>query len=249
VIALDIHTSQARFESMSPEEVLMWTCEMLPGKAVFASSLGAEDQVIFDMISRLGLDIPVFTLDTGRLFKETYELIEATQEKYGRQIKIYFPQAEAVQAMVEEEGVNLFRKGVDQRKRCCQVRKLEPLSRALAGYQAWICGLRRDQAESRSTAEVVGLDANGRTKINPLASWTDDVVWNYIKVHDVPYNALHDRGFLSIGCACCTRAVEPGESARSGRWWWEEDEHKECGLHFVDGKLVRRQPQPKDSIQ
>lgn len=243
----DLAANPIRFESMRPEEVLMWTCQTLPGKAVFASSLGAEDQVILDMVCRLGLDLPVFTLDTGRLFRETYELIETTQRRYGRSIKVFFPKAAAVEEMVEEHGVNLFRKSIDQRHHCCQVRKLEPLARALAPYDAWVCGLRRDQAESRADVPVVGPDGKGRLKINPLANWTQEQVWAYIRANDVPYNPLHDQGFLSIGCACCTRAVAPGEPARAGRWWWEVDEHKECGLHFVDGKLVRRGPSAGDS--
>ena len=234
---------------MSPEEVLAWTCEEFPGKAVFASSLGVEDQVIFDMICRLGLDIPVFTLDTGRLFKETYDLIEATRKRYDRRIELYFSQADAVEQMVREEGVNLFYKGIEQRKRCCQVRKLEPLSRALAPYRAWVCGLRRDQAESRSGTAVIAVDDNGRIKISPLVDWTDAQVWDYIRARDVPYNVLHDQGFHSIGCACCTRAVTAGESPRSGRWWWEQDEHKECGLHVVNGRLVRRNTQPEGTEQ
>jgi phosphoadenosine phosphosulfate reductase len=242
VIALDVHTNPARFETMSPEEVLLWTCEMLAGKAVFASSLGAEDQVLFDMVNRLGLDLPAFTLDTGRLFQETYDLLERTQQRYGRPIRVYVPKAEAVEEMVEAYGVNLFHEGIEQRKLCCQVRKLEPLSRALAPYEAWVCGLRREQAESRADVDVVGTDDHGRIKINPLANWTSAQVWDYIHAHDVPYNVLHDRGFPSIGCAGCTRAVRPGESCRAGRWWWERDEHKECGLHVVNGKLVRRGP-------
>jgi phosphoadenosine phosphosulfate reductase len=239
VIAFDIHANKTRFESMSPEEVLMWTCDMLPGEAVFSSSLGAEDQVLFDMISRLGLDIPAFTLDTGRLFQETYDLLDRTQKKYGRRIKVYFPKAESVEKMVEEHGINLFRDSVEKRKMCCGVRKLEPLARALAPYDAWICGLRREQADSRGDVDIVGTDDHGRIKINPLANWTNEQVWDYIHAHDVPYNPLHDKGFPSIGCAGCTRAVCPGESCRAGRWWWEQDEHKECGLHFVNGKVVR----------
>lgn len=247
MVTTDIHPNQARFESMRTEEVLVWMCEALPGKAVFASSLGAEDQVLLDMISRLELDLPVFTLDTGRLFRETYELIETTQQRYGRSIKLFFPQAAAVEHMVEEHGVNLFHTSAELRKQCCQVRKLEPLARALAPYEAWVCGLRREQTESRADVPVVGPDGKGRLKISPLANWSNDQVWDYIRTHDVPYNPLHDQGFLSIGCACCTRAVAPGEPARAGRWWWEEDGHKECGLHFVDGKLVRRGPSAGDS--
>jgi len=224
----------------SAEEILSLLSEQLGKDIVFASSLGAEDQVIFDMISRLGLDIPVFTLDTGRLFQETYDLIDATEKKYNKKIKVFFPKHEAVEEMIAEDGVNSFYKSAELRKNCCHVRKLEPLSRALKPYNAWICGLRRDQAETRSGVKVLELDGNGRIKINPLINWTEEDVWNYINKYDLPYNKLHDKGFLSIGCAPCTRAVVPGEHVRSGRWWWETPEQKECGLHVVDGKIVRK---------
>jgi len=224
----------------SAKEIMTWANETLGKDIVFASSLGAEDQVIFDMISRLGLDIPVFTLDTGRLFQETYDLIYATEKKYDKKIEVFFPNHEAVEEMVNSDGINLFYKSAELRKKCCHVRKLEPLSRALKPYRAWICGLRRDQAATRSEVKVIELDGNGRIKINPLIDWTEEDVWDYIKKYDVPYNKLHDQGFLSIGCACCTRAVAPGEHVRSGRWWWEDPEQKECGLHVVNGKLVRK---------
>jgi phosphoadenosine phosphosulfate reductase len=201
--------------------------------------MGAEDQVILDMISRLELDIPVFTLDTGRIFNETYELIAASEKKYGKKIKVFSPKSENVEKMVSEHGVNLFFQSVELRKECCRVRKLEPLARALKPYSAWICGLRREQAVTRSDTGVIELDAKGRIKINPLVNWSEQDVWDYIHKYDVPYNKLHDQGFLSIGCASCTRAVAPGEHTRAGRWWWETPEQKECGLHFKNGKLVR----------
>ena len=224
----------------SAEDILTALSEKLSSDVVFASSLGAEDQVIFDMISRLGLDIPVFTLDTGRLFQETYDLISATEKKYNKKIEIIFPKHEAVEEMVNQDGINSFYESAELRKKCCHVRKLEPLSRALAPYSAWICGLRRDQAETRSEVKVIDLDENGKVKVNPLIDWTEEDVWNYIKKYKVPYNKLHDKGFLSIGCACCTRAVAPGAHVRSGRWWWEKPEQKECGLHVVNGKLVKK---------
>jgi len=223
----------------SAEDILSLISKELGNDLVFASSLGAEDQVIFDMISRLGLDIPVFTLDTGRLFQETYDLIAATEKKYNKKIKIFFPKHEAVEKMVNEFGVNSFYESSELRKKCCHVRKLEPLFRALSPYDAWICGLRRDQAETRADVKVIALDDSSKIKINPLINWTEEDVWNYIKKYDVPYNKLHDKGFLSIGCAPCTRAVAPGEHVRSGRWWWETPEQKECGLHVVNGKLTR----------
>lgn len=230
---------QRQAETKSAQDILRWAAETFSGKTVFASSLGAEDQVILDMIMRMRLEIPVFTLDTGRLFPETYDLLAASEQHYGTHIKVYFPHAFAVEEMVNDCGVNLFRESIEQRKRCCQVRKLEPLSRALEPYDAWVCGLRRDQSVTRSEMRSVEIDNNGRIKINPLINWSDDEVWDYIKKNDVPFNKLHDQGFLSIGCACCTRAVKPGEDIRAGRWWWEQPEQKECGLHWVDGRLSR----------
>lgn len=181
------------------------------------------------MISRLKLDIPVFTLDTGRLFQETYDLIAETEERYNKKVEIFFPDHHTVEEMVYHDGVNLFYKNSGLRKKCCHVRKLEPLSRALEPYKAWICGLRREQASSRSNVQVIDFDHNERIKINPLIDWTEEDVWNYIKKYNVPYNKLHDKGFLSIGCACCTRAVAPGEHVRSGRWWWEAPNRKSAG--------------------
>jgi len=224
----------------SAEDILTLIYKKQGKDLVFASSLGAEDQVIFDMISRLDLDIPVFTLDTGRVFQETYDLIAETEKKYKKKIKIFFPNHAIVEEMVNSDGINLFYKSSELRKKCCHIRKLEPLSRALKPYSAWICGLRREQAATRSETKVIDLDGNGKIKLNPLINWTEKDIWDYIRKHDVPYNKLHDKGFLSIGCACCTRAVAPGEHVRSGRWWWEDPEQKECGLHVVNGKLVRK---------
>ena len=224
----------------SAEEILTAAAAKFPGNIIFASSLGAEDQVITDIISRLELDIPIFTLDTGRLYNESYDLITETEKKYRLKIAIQFPDRKAVEEMVNESGVNLFLKSVEQRKRCCNVRKLEPLQRALAEHEAWICGLRREQSVTREDISEVDWDGTHRMpKFNPLVNWTEEDVWNYIKEHNVPYNKLHDQGFPSIGCACCTRAIKPGEDVRAGRWWWETPEQKECGLHVVDGKLVR----------
>jgi phosphoadenosine phosphosulfate reductase len=236
---IDIEYYSEQLESKNAEEVLLWASVNLQEKVTFASSMGAEDQVILDMISRLELDIPVFTLDTGRIFNETYELIAASEKKYGKKIRVFSPKSENVEKMVSEHGVNLFFQSVELRKECCRVRKLEPLARALKPYSAWICGLRREQAVTRSDTGVIELDANGRIKINPLVNWSEQDVWDYIHKYDVPYNKLHDQGFLSIGCASCTRAVAPGEHTRAGRWWWETPEQKECGLHFKNGKLVR----------
>ena len=200
--------------------------------AVFASSFGAEDMVVIDLIAKHGLPIRVFTLDTGRLPEETHALIDRTRERYGLPIDIYAPDARLLQGFVRENGANAFYASVELRKGCCAVRKTEPLRRALVAKGAWITGLRRAQSVTRSDTAIEEYDAvHGLPKFNPLADWSHDDVWHYLRARDVPYNVLHDRGYPSIGCAPCTRAVAPGEDVRAGRWWWEAPEHKECGLH------------------
>ncbi len=214
------------------EAILTWAASHFAGRIALASSLGAEDQVLTDLIARYVPGLPVFTLDTGRLFPQTYDLIARTERRYRLRIQIYFPAAAAVEALVARDGIDGYRAGVEQRKACCQVRKVEPLRRALAGRAAWVCGLRREQSVTRGGLAPVEWDAaNKMVKINPLADWSEEQVWEYIRANDVPYHPLHDQGYPSIGCACCTRAVAPGEDVRSGRWWWENPEHKECGLH------------------
>ena len=198
-----------------------------------ASSFGAEDQVLTDMLLTINPQARIFTLDTGRLPQETYDVMTATIKKYGITYEVMFPHTEAVEKMESEHGPNLFYESLEQRKLCCQLRKLEPLKRKLGTLNAWICGLRREQAVTRTAIDEIEWDeAHQLVKINPLAGWTETQVWDYIKHHDVPYNALHDHGYPSIGCAPCTRAVQPGDDARAGRWWWEQPEHKECGLHL-----------------
>ncbi|UDQ97522.1 phosphoadenylyl-sulfate reductase [Lentisphaerota bacterium WC36G] len=230
---------KTQIKDFSAEEVLLFAKHNFSDGLVFASSFGLEDQVILDMIMRNNLKIEIFTLDTGRLFPETYQLIEQTEKKYDCKVKVYFPKNESVEKMVNQHGVNSFYKSIALRKECCQIRKLEPLSRALANSDAWICGLRKEQAVTRSDVNVIELDNNERFKINPLFDWNEERMWDYIKKYDVPYNELHDKNFPSIGCASCTRAIADGEDIRNGRWWWETPEQKECGLHIVDGKLQR----------
>jgi phosphoadenosine phosphosulfate reductase len=197
----------------------------------FACSFGAEDMVLLDAIANHARRIEVFTLDTGRLPEETQALLEAVRDKYPISIRTYFPDAAVVQNWVEQNGPNAFYKSVAQRQQCCHIRKVEPLQRALVGKKSWITGLRREQSQARQGLEREGWDeGNGLIKINPLLDWTYMDVWAYIRDHSVPYNALHDRGYPSIGCAPCTRAVEDGEDFRAGRWWWETTT-KECGLH------------------
>ncbi|MCL1491601.1 MAG: phosphoadenylyl-sulfate reductase [Pseudanabaena sp. Salubria-1] len=236
----DIDTAAAQLKDKTPQEVLTWALGNYD-KISLASSFGAEDVTLIDMIAKIKPDANVFTLDTGRLNAETYEVIAKVQQKYPQlQLRIMFPQAEAVEQMVSDKGINLFYDSVENRKQCCFIRKVEPLGRATKGLDAWITGLRRDQTANRSTMETVELDGDRNiAKINPLIDWTNEQVWEYIHANDVPYNALHDQNFPSIGCAPCTRAVEAGEDLRAGRWWWEMS-NQECGLHVTsDGRLVR----------
>lgn len=199
---------------------------------VFANSFGIEDMVLTDIIGRYYPDIEMFTLDTGRLPEETYSLMREVAERYGIRVPVYFPESSSVEAYVAQNGPNGFYDSVDLRRACCHIRKVEPLKRALHGKRAWITGLRRDQAPTRKDLAESEFDAdNGLQKISPLLDWGLSDVWAYLKQFDVPYNALHDRGYTSIGCAPCTRAITPGEDVRAGRWWWENPEIKECGLH------------------
>ena len=221
-------------QGLGAEEIIQLAHQEFGNRVNFASSLGEEDQVITDMIARAAPKIEIFTLDTGRLYQETYDLLNLTQTKYPQlSYKIYFPDTKAVEDMVKSKGINLFYESVDNRKLCCGIRKVEPLNRALSGLDAWITGLRRAQAVTRTQLKKVEIDEahNGIVKINPLADWTLEQVWGYIKQHQVPHNKLHDQGYPSIGCEPCTRAIQPGEDERAGRWWWERPEQKECGLH------------------
>ena len=200
--------------------------------AAFANSLGAEDMVLTDLIVGQKFAIEIFSLDTGRLPVETYDLIAAVQAHYGLTLKLYYPRHDLAEDYTGKNGINAFYESIELRKGCCHVRKVEPLQRALAGQKAWITGLRAQQSATREGLPLQAFDAgNGLEKFNPLADWSEKEVWAYIKLNAVPYNALHDRFYPSIGCAPCTRAVTPGEDIRSGRWWWENADSKECGLH------------------
>ena len=231
-----------QFRDASAEEIVGYFLKAYQGRIALSSSLSIEDQALTDIIVRQlpslsrggagGGVCRIFTLDTGRLFPETYQLIDKTNLTYGIQIEVFFPDYREVQRMVREEGINLFYNSIESRHRCCQIRKLEPLARAFQGLDAWICGLRREQSVTRRDMQVVEWDEmHGLIKVNPLISWTEQQVWDYIHEHHVPYNKLHDRGYPSIGCEPCTRAVQPGEDVRAGRWWWESPDHRECGLH------------------
>ena len=222
-----------RFAESTVEEVLQYFLNEYKGRIAFASSLGAEDQVLTHMIREIAPDTKIFTLDTGRMFQETYDLIDRTNARYKMKMEIYFPDYKQVENMVNDKGMNLFYESVENRKLCCHIRKIEPLHRALEGSDIWITGLRKEQSVTRNNNNLLELDENnhGRLKLNPLINWSEDEVWDFINKHKVPYNTLHDQGFPSIGCLPCTRAVQPGEDVRAGRWWWEMPEHKECGLH------------------
>ena len=230
----DIKKINADFEKRSPEELLKWVLKEFSPKIALASSFGAEDVALIDMLVPLDPKISVFTLDTGRLNEETYEVMDRIRLKYKISIESYFPDRKKVEALERTKGFYSFKESVENRKECCAIRKVEPLNRALKGRAAWITGLRRDQSVTRTGVDKIEIDDShgGIFKINPLADWTNEQVWNYIKKNKVPYNRLHDQGYPSIGCSPCTRAVKAGEDIRAGRWWWENPEHKECGLHL-----------------
>ena len=221
-----------QFEGQSPDVVLQYFLSGYTGKIALSSSLSIEDQVLTDLIVKIDPSTRIFTLDTGRLFPETYSLIDKTNIKYDIHLEVLFPDYTEVEKMVKEEGINLFYKGIDQRKACCRVRKLDPLKRAFQGLEVWVCGLRKEQSVTRQAVKLIEWDENnGLIKLNPLINFSEDEVWDYIRKHHVPYNKLHDQGLPSIGCQPCTRAVKPGEDIRAGRWWWENPDQKECGLH------------------
>lgn len=217
----------------SAEETLAWCLRKFGTERVLlASSFSAEDQVLTDMVNRIDRGARIFTLDTGRLFQETYDVMQRSQDKYAIRYETCVPESSEVAALLSSEGPNAMYQSLPQRHRCCEIRKIRPLRKILATADAWICGLRRDQGLTRTETELIEWDAaHGIYKLNPLFNWSDGEVWQYIRRRDLPYNALYDRGFRSIGCAPCTRATAPDQDIRAGRWWWEDPEHKECGLH------------------
>jgi len=235
----DVPALNSKFSGKTPESILGFFFNMYEDKVALSSSLSIEDQVITDIIFRkLHVSdysfIPkIFTLDTGRLFQETYELIEKTNAMYGIKIKIFFPDYSEVENMVCNCGPDLFYDSLEKRHLCCKIRKLHPLARAFSNIDAWICGLRREQSITRKEMQLVEWDDNhNKLKINPIINWNESQVWDYIKANNIPYNKLYKMGYSSIGCAPCTRAIKQGEDARAGRWWWESSDHKECGLHI-----------------
>ncbi len=217
-------------DSTLPEAVGL-VAELFPGKVVFSSSLGQEDQVLTDVIFKHNIDVSIFTIDTGRLFNETYELLDKTIARYKKPIRVFFPEASDVEEFVMVKGINSFYESVENRKECCYIRKVKPLNRALEGAKVWITGLRAGQSDNRRQMPMIEWSEEKQLfKFNPLINWSFEEVMSYLKENFVPYNSLHDKGYISIGCAPCTRAIEPGEDPRAGRWWWETSQ-KECGLH------------------
>jgi phosphoadenosine phosphosulfate reductase len=241
-----VEVLQPRLAPLDLDHRLRLVREFIPGRIVFTTSFGIEDQFITHSIFTQGLDIDVVTLDTGRLFPQTYELWEQTEARYVRRIAAVYPQSEALQELIVERGINGFYQSIENRKACCHVRKVEPLSRLLSGVSAWITGLRADQSRERASVAFVEYDEGHRLlKINPLADYARERVAAAIEEFSIPINELHAQGFVSIGCAPCTRAIKPGEPERAGRWWWESDDKKECGLHVAEDGTLRRGPAPQ----
>lgn len=222
----------------TPQDVLKWALDNLHPKIAMASSFGAEDVVVIDMMMKLNPKARIFTLDTGRLNQETYDVMDEIRNKYNMNIEVMFPDSNEVEEMVRVNGMNLFYQSMGNRKLCCGIRKVHPLKKMLSTVDGWITGLRADQTEVRSNVNRIEIDPqhNGIIKVNPIIDWTWEQTWDYVKSNNIPYNKLHDKGYPSIGCEPCTRAIKSGEPLRAGRWWWETDPQKECGLHAEHGK-------------
>ncbi|HEX5892490.1 MAG TPA: phosphoadenylyl-sulfate reductase [Nitrososphaeraceae archaeon] len=240
---LQIKKIAEEMEDQSAMEVLKWAINAYAPKIALASSFGAEDVILIDMMVKINKEkAKIFTLDTGRLNQETYDVMDAIRKKYGIQIEVYFPEQRETEEMVKIKGMNLMYESVENRKLCCEIRKVHPLNRALSNLDGWITGLRREQAITRANIYKLEIDSShgNIVKINPLADWTNEMIWDYIHKNNVPYNKLHDSGYPSIGCEPCTRAVHRGEDPRAGRWWWENATQKECGLHWDPTKKYQK---------
>ena len=233
VSAHEIAQLAAQLDSQSSEQVLGYALEKFHPRIALSNSLQTEDMVVLDIAWRIEPKVRVFTLDTGRLHQETYDMMDRVRDHYGVKLEVLFPDAAEVQAMVNAKGLNLFYESVENRHECCGLRKVKPLQKALAGLDAWVTGLRRDQWASRTNIGKIEIDAanGGIIKFNPIADWTQEQLDEYVKTRNVPRHALYAKGFTSIGCLPCTRATKPGENPRAGRWWWEQEGQKECGLH------------------
>ena len=240
---LQIKKIAEEMEDKSATEVLKWAINAYAPKIALASSFGAEDVILIDMMVKINKEkAKIFTLDTGRLNQETYDVMDAIRKKYDIQIEVYFPEQRETEEMVNIKGMNLMYESVENRKLCCEIRKVHPLNRALSKLDGWITGLRREQAITRANIYKLEIDSShgNIAKINPLADWTNEMIWDYIHKNNVPYNKLHDSGYPSIGCEPCTRAVHRGEDPRAGRWWWEDATQKECGLHWDPTKKYQK---------
>ena len=240
---LQIKKIAEEMEDKSAMEVLKWAINTYAPKIALASSFGAEDVILIDMMVKINKEkAKIFTLDTGRLNQETYDVMDAIRKKYDIQIEVYFPEQRETEEMVKIKGMNLMYESVENRKLCCEIRKVHPLNRALSKLDGWITGLRREQAITRANIYKLEIDSSHGSiaKINPLADWTNEMIWDYIHKNNVPYNKLHDSGYPSIGCEPCTRAVHRGEDPRAGRWWWENATQKECGLHWDPTKKYQK---------
>ncbi len=240
-VSNDLTALNARFEKASATEILQWTFQQFTAeRVVFSTSFGAEGMALMHMLVTLGHIPRIFTIDTGRNFQETYDVWNEAVQRWGVAIESYSPDPHDLSQLLDGKGPNLFYESVENRKNCCHVRKVRPLLQALQGSDVWMAPLRRDQGESRREIRILDWNQTHQLyKICPLANWLEENVWTYIRSNDVPYNQLYDRGFLTIGCAPCTRPVRPGEGPRSSRWWWEQEETKECGIHIEEGKVVR----------
>ena len=240
----DVDRLNAELGNKSAEEIVRWAGEVYGPEIKFANSFGAEDVALMDIIAKTAPHIRVFTLDTGRLNDETYQVMDATRFRYENMpIEVMFPERDKVEALTREKGFFSFRESVELRKECCAIRKVRPLRRALADANAWMTGLRRDQSVTRTDTPAIEWDeGNGMLKVNPIIEWSNEDVWAYIKTNKIPYNKLHDQHYPSIGCAPCTRAISLGEDFRAGRWWWEDEAAKECGLHVQASSLLEKAP-------
>jgi thioredoxin-dependent adenylylsulfate APS reductase len=232
----EVESLAGKFETQTAEAVLAWALERFHPRIALSNSLQTEDMVVLDIAWRIAPKVRVFTLDTGRLHQETYDMMDRVRDRYGIALDVLFPDSAEVEAMVRTKGLNLFYESVENRHACCGVRKVNPLRKQLAGLDAWVTGLRRDQWATRANIPKVELDAanGGILKLNPIADWSQDQLDEYVRRHDVPQHALYSKGFTSIGCLPCTRQTKPGENPRAGRWWWEQDLQKECGLHVAE---------------
>lgn len=230
---LDLELLNNEYKDKSPFEIIKYVYDKIgASRVVLASSLSIEDQLLTDILLKIDSKARIFFIDTGRHFQSTYDLMERTMRRYHFNYEVYTPESQDLEPLIREYGPNLFYQSVDLRKKCCKIRKVKPLKRVLATVDGWICGLRREQSVTRENINIFEWDyVHSIYKINPIAFWTEDMVWEYIKKENIPYNSLYDKGFRSIGCQPCTRAVKPGEDVRSGRWWWEDPDKKECGLH------------------